>query len=272
MTAAYIIGSLILIIMNASELPNVFGMIFSGAFTGTAAVGGFVGAGVRLAVQKGLSRAVNSNEAGQGTSPMIHASADTVHPIRQGLWGSVEVFIDTVIVCSCTALAILCTGTWSSGLSSVSLTTSAFESGFGTFGVVFIGIIMLFFGLTTNGGWYSYYNALLNHAMSGGSEERRLKALKIFRIIYPLPTLLFTSMLFYTNAGANVFWTVIDVTIALPIYFNLISLLLLSGTFFKLLADYKARYMGIGKIDPSFKYFYDTEPNAEAKAHDATLK
>lgn len=272
MSAAYILGSVTLILMNFSEIPHVFELIFSGAFTGTAATGGFVGSTVRVAVQRGLSRAVNSNEAGQGTSPMIHASADTIHPIRQGLWGTVEVFIDTVLLCSCTALAILCTGVWSNGLTSVTLTTSAFESEFGSLGVMFIGCMMLIFGLTTNGGWYSYYNTLLNHALSNGSEERRLKALKLFRFVYPLPSLLFTSMLFFTDAGGNVFWTIIDVTIAIPIYINLICLLLLSGTFFKLLKDYQARYMSIGKVDPSFRYFYDTEPNAEAKKHDTTLK
>ena len=73
--------------------------IFSNAFTGTAAVGGFVGASVKIALAQGIARAINSNEAGMGTSPMIHAAADTVHPVRQGLWGVMEVFIDTIIIC-----------------------------------------------------------------------------------------------------------------------------------------------------------------------------
>ncbi len=270
MTLAYLLGGIILIVLNIGELPGIIALIFKSAFTGTAALGGFAGSTVRLAIQKGLSRAVNSNEAGQGSSPMVHATADTVHPVAQGLWGAIEVFIDTIIVCSITALAILCTGTWTSGATSVSLTTSAFESAFGTAGVAFIGIMMFLFAVTTSGGWYSYYNTLLNHAFSG-NEERRKKVSKIFRKIYPLPLILFTSMLFYTDAGANTFWEFIDACVALPIYVNLVTIVLLSNTFFKLLKDYRARYLHIGTIEPGFQYFYDTEPNEEAKAHDRKL-
>lgn len=270
MTVLYILGGIVMILVNIRSVPTVFALIFTSAFKGTAAVGGFAGATMRLAVQKGLSRAVNSNEAGQGSSPMVHASSDTMHPVQQGLWGAMEVFIDTIIVCTITALSILCTGVWDSGLTSVTLTTKAFETTFGQAGVLFVGTMMALFAITTNGGWYSYYNTLLNHALQK-HDSLRLKASKWFRIIFPIPMIIFTSMLFWTDAGANVFWDFIDACVALPIYVNLLSILLLSSTFFKLLKDYKARYLHIGKVDPDFKYFYDTEPNEEAKAYDKKL-
>ena len=270
MTIAYLLGGLVLIGANITKLPSVLSLIFSCAFTDAAAMGGFAGCSVKLAIQKGLSRAVNSNEAGQGTSPMVHAAADTVHPVRQGMWGAMEVFIDTIIVCSITGISILCTGTWNSGMTSVTLTTAAFESVFGQFGVIFVGLMMFLFGITTNGGWYSYYNTLLNHALQGNDPLRK-KATKVFKYIYPLPCLIYYSLLFYTNSGANMFWDIVDMVIAIPVYFNLITLLMLSGTFFKLLKDYKARYMNIGQVDPNFKYFYETEPNEAAKAHDKEI-
>ena len=134
MCVLYLLAGILIIILNIGNLPGVIGMIFSNAFTGTAAVGGFVGATVSKAVAQGIARALNSNEAGMGTSPMIHAAADTVHPVRQGLWGVMEVFIDTMIVCSVTALAVLCSGAWTSGSTSMTLALEAFNISFGGFG------------------------------------------------------------------------------------------------------------------------------------------
>lgn len=270
MSILYIIGGLVMIIMNAANLPGAFGLIFKGAFSGTAVTGAFAGAGVKLAMQKGLSRAINSNEAGQGSSPMIHAVADTRHPIEQGLWGAVEVFLDTIIVCSITALAILSTGVWSSGETSATLTITAFQSAFGNFGVIFMGVIVTIFAFTSTTGWFTCDATCFSFLMRG-NEKLRSGFIKVLKVIYFVPTVLFAALMFYTNAGANIFWDVIDAVVALPTYVNLLSIFLLSGTFFKLMKDYKARYMGIGKIDPEFKYFYETEPNEEAKAHDAEL-
>ena len=271
MTVMYLAGGIIMVVVNITEVPGVLALIFKSAFTGTAAVGGFAGATVRLAIQKGLSRAVNSNEAGQGSSPMIHATADTRHPVEQGMWGAVEVFMDTIVVCSITSIAILVTGAWSTGETSATLTITAFESVFGTAGVLFMGIMVTIFAFTTNSGWFSYFNTCLNYFLRN-HEAARLKASSIFKKIYSVPVVLFAALLFYTDAGANVFWDIIDAVIALPTYINLAALLFLSGTFFRLLKDYKARYMGVGQVDFNFKYFYDTEPNAEAKAHDAALQ
>lgn len=270
MTVLYLLGGITLMVVNITEIPHVFSMIFSGAFSGTAASGGFAGASVRLAVQKGLSRSVNSNEAGQGSSPMIHATADTMHPVQQGLWGAIEVFLDTIVVCTITSTAILSTGVWNSGLTSATLTISAFESVFGSAGAIFIVLLTTVFAFTTNSGWFTYFNTVLNFFLRN-HEKARQAASSIFRKIYTVPVVVFSAMLFYTDAGANVFWDIIDAAVALPTYINLLSLMLLSGTFFQLLKDYKARYLHIGEIDPSFKYFYDTEPNEAAKEYDREL-
>ena len=179
--------------------------------------------------------------------------------------------MDTIVVCSITSIAILVTGAWSTGETSATLTITAFESVFGTAGVLFMGIMVTIFAFTTNSGWFSYFNTCLNYFLRN-HEAARLKASAIFKKIYSVPVVLFAALLFYTDAGANVFWDIIDAVIALPTYINLAALLFLSGTFFRLLKDYKARYMGVGQVDFNFKYFYDTEPNAEAKAHDAALQ
>lgn len=270
MSVLYIVGGLALILINVNSLPHVFKLIINGAFKGTAVSGAFVGASVKLAMQKGLSRAINSNEAGQGSSPMIHAVADTVHPIEQGLWGAVEVFLDTIIVCSITALAIISTGVWDSGETSATLTITAFKSVFGEFGVIFMGVIVTIFAFTSTTGWFTCDSTCFSYLFRG-NEKFRSGFVKVLKRIYFLPTVLFAAMMFYTNVGANIFWDIIDAVIALPTYVNLTAITLLSGTFFKLMKDYKARYMGIGKLDPDFKYFYETEPNDEAKKHDAKL-
>ena len=270
MCAAYVFMGVIIILLNIREVPGAFALIFKSAFTGTAAVGGFAGASVKIAMQKGLSRSVNSNEAGQGSSPMIHSSADTVHPIRQGLWGSMEVFVDTMVVCTVTALSILVTGVWDSGLTSVTLATAAFESTYGRLGVVFIGLMMFLFAITSTGGWFTYYISLIYHGVEKNPQVRDA-ILGVFKCIFPLMPTLFVGMLVYTGFGANMMWDIMDVVCVLPVYVNIICVLLLSGDYFKLLKDYKARYMGIGSIEPNFKYFYDTEPNEAAKQHDAKL-
>ena len=99
---------------------------------------------------------------------MIHAAADTPHPVRQGLWGSFEVFVDTILVCTITAMAILSTGVWKSGLTSATLTIEAYKSVFGKGGLYFIGIITLLFGLTTTAGWFTYYLSLI-HILSAST-------------------------------------------------------------------------------------------------------
>lgn len=263
MCILYIIAGIGLIIINIDALPGVLKAVFTEAFTGSSAVGGFAGATIQTVMRAGVSRSINSNEAGQGTSPMIHASADTVHPVRQGLWSTMEVFVDTIIICSITGLAILCSGSWSSGLTSGTLTVAAFNSSYGKIGVVFLGVMVTLFGFTTTGGAYTYYFSLLNHVLRNC--RYREKIIKIYTYIYSGPNIIITSLIVLTGSSPALFWTLTDILIAIPVFTNLLALFLLRDKYKALLKDYKAKYMGIGEINENFKEFYDTEPCDEVK-------
>lgn len=262
MCLLYVVAGLGLIIINRHNMPAVMRAVFINAFTPTAAAGGFLGTTVSRTIRTGVARAINSNEAGMGASPMIHASAETPHPIRQGLWGCCEVFVDTVIVCSITALAILSTGVWNSGLSSSALTIAAFGDGYGTFGIILIGLICLLFGMTTSTGWYQYYCSLIEHGFHKNPKIKE-KALKFFKWIYPWPNLIWLILLVVYDVSPSALWAIKDIVTVFPTFFNVIAMLFLADIFVKLLNDYKARYLGKGKVDPDFKLFYDDLKESE---------
>lgn len=252
----YIVGGLIIIVKYATSLPSTFGLIFSGAFNGTAAVGGFAGAAFAQTIRLGMARAVYSNEAGWGTSPMIHASARTDHPVKQGIWGAFEVFVDTILVCSITALVIILTGEWSSGVSGATLTLNAFEVGIGRVGRVVVAISVFLFGLTTTTGWYAYYEVLLRHLFKKNLAIKD-KILAVYKWVYPIPGMLLVILSVKNALPGPTVWMFGDLTSGIPTFANVIAILILSPTFFKLVKDYKARYLGIGKVDPNFKLFYE---------------
>jgi AGCS family alanine or glycine:cation symporter len=265
MCTFYVVGCIIILIKNATAIPAAFGMIFEGAFTGKAAVGGFTGATVATAMRLGFARSVYSNEAGWGTSPMVHASAKTDHPVKQGLMGAFEVFMDTIVVCSMTGLVVIVTGFWSSGLQGATLTLTAFESGMGFIGRVLIAVSIFLFGLTTSTGWITYYSVILKHWL--GNRKNILKiAEKVFILGTPLWGMLVTILNVYSNGTPAQLWTICDFTTILPTFFNVVTLFLLSGTFIKLLKDYKARYMGIGEIDPDMVLFYEDKIGMDEEA------
>lgn len=151
MALIYTIASLFVIATHISAVPGVFATIFASAFSGHAAAGGFAGSTVLLAIRWGLARGVYSNEAGTGMAPLAHSSATVNHPVKQGLWGIVEVFVDTIVVCTMTALVVLSTGAWTNGLSGAALTASAFGIAFGNeaVGTAFVSIVIAFFAFTT---------------------------------------------------------------------------------------------------------------------------
>lgn len=252
----YIVSCLFIIITNIEQLPGVFALIFKSAFSGTAAVGGFTGAGISQVIRLGVSRSVYSNEAGWGTSPMIHSTSQTNHPVKQGLWGGFEVFVDTMLVCTMTAITVIITGQWSSGLSGATLTLSAFEMGIGSVGKSILAIGIFLFGITTSSGWYSYYEIILRHVFKEKVEAKN-KILKVYRLLYQIPGV---AMVFYAvsyGLPGKYVWYFADISSAVPTFVNIFAVLLLSNKFFELLRDYKARYLGIGKIDQNFKLFYE---------------
>lgn len=258
----YIVAGLIIIISNIGNLPNVFGLIFGSAFTGTAAFGGFAGAAFKLAIQSGLSRSVFSNEAGWGSAPMIHASAKVNHPIKQGILGVFEVFIDTFIICSITGLVIMITDQWSSGLDGATLTLSAFEVGLGTFARIVIALATFLFGVTTASGLYAQMEVIVRFIV--GDRPIKNTLLNIYKWTYPLPGLGWVILSEEFGYSGSTIWLFSDASTALPIFANILALLVLAPVFLKLLQDYKARFMGIGKVDPEARIFHDNEENNHA--------
>jgi AGCS family alanine or glycine:cation symporter len=157
MAVIYLVGGGVILVRYVTEIPPALGLVFEGAFSGTAATGGFAGAGVMLALRYGVARGLFSNEAGLGSAPIVHAAARTDHPVRQGMYGIFEVFVDTMLVCTTTGLVILVTGVWSEGSTGAALAGRAFSVGLpGTWGNLVVTTSLVLFAFSTVIGW-SYY-------------------------------------------------------------------------------------------------------------------
>jgi AGCS family alanine or glycine:cation symporter len=157
MALFYLGGGLFILVRYAAEIPDALSLTVSSAFSGAAATGGFAGSTVMLAMRYGIARGLFSNEAGLGSAPLVHAAARTDHPVRQGLYGIFEVFVDTILVCTTTGLAILVTGVWSGGATGAALAGQAFSTGLpGTWGNLVVTTSLVLFAYSTVIGW-SYY-------------------------------------------------------------------------------------------------------------------
>ncbi|MBX3703609.1 MAG: sodium:alanine symporter family protein [Steroidobacteraceae bacterium] len=157
MALLYLGGGIVILLMHASKLPDAFALVFDSAFSGTAAAGGFAGSTIAMALRYGIARGLFSNEAGLGSAPMVHAAADTNHPVRQGLYGIFEVFVDTLLICTVTGLVILVTDSWTTGSTGAALSVRAFETGLpGTWGDIIVTGGLILFAFSTVIGW-SYY-------------------------------------------------------------------------------------------------------------------
>ena len=229
MAIAYLIGGLVVIIANITDVPAALWLIVQHAFTPTAATGGFVGAGIMIGIQMGIARGVFSNEAGLGSAPIAHASAQTKDPVRQGTIAMLGTFIDTLIICTITALVIVMTGAWTSGASGASLSSAAFGQGLPGVGEWIVTFGLIIFAFTTILGW-SVYGERCVHYLFGK------RSILPFRILWVLAIPL----------GATVklgfVWLLADTLNALMALPNLIALLLLSPIVFKMTKDYFARH------------------------------
>ena len=157
MALFYLLGGLVVLLTHAGAIPTALRLVVDGAFSGTAAAGGFAGSTVMLALRYGIARGLFSNEAGLGSAPLVHATALTDHPVRQGLYGIFEVFVDTLLICTTTGLVILVTGTWETGETGAALTARAFETGLpGVWGDILVTTGLVLFAFSTIVGW-SYY-------------------------------------------------------------------------------------------------------------------
>lgn len=260
MCVFYVGAALYIVAINIGNLPATLGLVFKGAFTGTAAAGGFAGAAFSQVMRIGMARSVFSNEAGWGSSPMIHASAQTDHPIKQGLWGAFEVFIDTIVVCTLTCLVIIITGVWNSGATGATLTLNAFATGMGSASKIFIATGIFLFGVTTSSGWYAYYEIILRHLMKS-SPKLKDGILKFYKIFYPVPGFVMVVMATTIGMPGSTVWLFADFTTAVPTFINIAVMLSLSGTFFKLFKDYKTKYILKEEVKPEdkIKVFYEED-------------
>ncbi|CCQ97077.1 Sodium/alanine symporter AgcS [[Clostridium] ultunense Esp] len=225
MAAFYILGGLVILIMNISNIPAAFGLIFRSAFSGSAAVGGFVGSTMALAARMGVARGVFSNEAGLGSAPIAHAAATTDHPVRQGLWGVFEVFMDTLIICTITALSIIVTGVWNTGETGAALTTMAFDTSIPVIGGYIVSVGILLFAFSTLLSW-SYYGERSAEFIFGP------KVITPYRIIW-IPFIVIGAV-----GGLETLWDIADTLNGLMAIPNLIGILGLSGVVIKLTKDF----------------------------------
>lgn len=234
MCGIYIAGGLICLSINYANIPDAFAAIFTYAFAPMPAVGGLAGSAVAVAIQRGVARGTFSNEAGMGTAPMVHSTAKTDHPIRQGMYGAMEVFTATLIICTMTALAILTAGVdvWASGLNGVELTMAAFANTFGIGGKYLVAICVLLFAMSTMIGFCVEFEISATYLFG-------TRYLKFFRALYLVPPFL------TLGHPTELIWTVVDISVAILVIPNVIALLLLSGKFVELFKDFEATKMNV---------------------------
>ena len=226
MSTIYLVAGLFVVVLNADRIPDVLGMIFTYAFTPAAGVGGVTGVAVATAIKQGMARGMLSNEAGLGTAPMVHAKAETDHPFDQGIWGVVEVFVDTMVICSITAFVILSTGALSSGQSGIELLLTAFSTSLGErVADPIVSISILTFCLSTQIGFYLYFETALVSLVGA-------RAFRTLRWIYFLPGVMFAGV-----ADVDRLWVFANITVAVVSIPNLFALLFLSGVFMVLMRD-----------------------------------
>ena len=224
MAIVYILGSLLVIFANIGQVADAFRLIFSSAFNGTAATGGFAGAAVMVAIRFGVARGVFSNEAGLGSAPIAHAAAQTNSPVRQGMIAMLGTFIDTIIICTMTALVILLTGAWTSGETGASLSTLAYGQGI-SFGNYIVTFGLVIFAFTTLLGW-SYYG------------ERCAEFIFGSRVITPYRILWVVAIMTGALIKLDFVWLFADVMNGFMAVPNLIALVLLSPVIFKVTKEY----------------------------------
>lgn len=228
MCVAYVIAGIVVLVVHAAELPAAFELIFTHAFSPIAATGGFAGAAVMAAIRFGVARGIFSNEAGLGTAGIAQAAGTTNSSVRSGLIGMMGTFIDTIIICSITGLAIICSGVWTGGESGAALSAAAFESAMPGMGAALLTIALVVFAFTTILGW-SYFGEKCWEFLVG------TKAIWPFRIIWVL------AVPFGAIAQLDFAWLLADTLNGLMAIPNLVALLLLSPVVVKLTKEYFAR-------------------------------
>lgn len=247
MAIGYIVMSLIIIGFNYQAIPGVFRDIFSSAFGFNASFGGIIGSAISMGVKRGLY----SNEAGQGGGAIVAANANVKHPAQQGLVQAFSVYIDTLAICTCTALMILCTGKYNVfgpdgsaivtndpelGSNYVGFAQAAIDSVFNDFGSTFIAIALAFFVFTTFIAYYFYAESSIIYIFRGRKRREHL-AKWIFRILMAV------AIIYGTTADPSYVWTIGDIGLGLTTWVNVIVLLILCPKALEALKEYEEKHI-----------------------------
>ena len=226
MAVFYIILAVGVVILNIGKVPGVFASIFGGAFDPRAFTGGVVGS-MFISMRRGVSRGIFSNEAGLGTGSIAHASADTGHPVQQGLFGIFEVFTDTIVICTLTSLVILCSGIdiVFGQAAGADLTIAGFIASYGRWVSIFTAVALICFAFSTTIGWGLYGSRCVEFLFG-------TRVIRPFMVVYALVSIIGATL------DLGLLWDISDTFNGLMVIPNLIAVFLLSGTVFRLTRDY----------------------------------
>ena len=242
MAAIYLLGTIaVMVIFRANIIPTLRSIVV-GAFNPQAVLGGAAGIGIKQVVRYGVARGLFSNEAGMGSTPNSHAVADVEHPAEQGLSAMVAVFIDTILVCTVTALVILLTGADKSGLVGVAMTQEGFNIAFGEIGKMFLAVCLTFFAFTTVIGWYYFGENNVRFLFKGKT------AIRIYQVI----VLIFIVLGSFQKV--DLVWNIADMFNGIMVIPNLIALLLLYKESKALLIDYDSQLARGERLHFEYEY------------------
>ena len=261
MVVIYMVGTIAILIMNIGMVPVVFASIFKGAFAFKAAGGGIVGYGMKLAIEQGMKRGVFSNEAGLGSSVMVHSNSNVREPVRQGMWGIFEVFADTMIVCTLTAFTVLSSGLidldtgvavaeyGGVALTKANVVSTVFTMHFGKLGGMFVAVAIMLFAYSTVLGW-SHYGSKACEYLFG------IKSTMVYRVIFVIATFGGAVM------GENLAWDIADTLNGMMMIPNLIGVIVLSPLVYKITKNYVNRKIKNEDVEPMLSVFDDIQKEA----------
>jgi AGCS family alanine or glycine:cation symporter len=253
MAVMYLAVALYIAVKNLPILPDIFQLIFSHAFQFDAAAGGFFGAMVSMAMMMGIKRGLFSNEAGMGSAPNAAAASDVKHPVNQGLVQMLGVFVDTFVVCSCTAIIILSSGLYhDAGFAGVQLTQMALVNQIGSWGDDFLAIILFMFAYSSIIGNYAYAESNMQFI------NNNRKVMFVFRL------LVLFMVYFGAITSVPLVWSMADLSMGLMATINLFAILLLTPFALMLLKDYTSQ-LKQGIKEPEFKL--DNHPKFKDKVN-----
>ncbi len=232
MICVYMLSCLVILVLSWRQIPAALSLVINGAFSGSAATGGFVGATISRAIGKGVARGIFSNESGLGSAGIAAAAAQTREPVRQALVSMTQTFIDTIVVCTLTGLALLTTGAWSSGADGAALTQHAFRLGLSdSYGGAIVAVCLSMFAFSTILGW-CYYG------------EKSIEFLGGPRLILPFRIAFIAATFFGAIYNLNFVWAFAEIMNGLMAIPNLIGLLALSGVIARETREFLARTAG----------------------------